>query len=1033
MKFKIAKYKNFQEPDTKEFKKVVNLLSNGDFKSADSKKLSNSNYFRAKIDIKGRLIFQFGYINNVSYIFLLELLLNHEYSESQFLNGKKVFDEDFIFDKDTIESNLTQDKIFHYSNNFIIFNKTQENILYANPPLIIVGSAGSGKTSVTIEKLRTLTGKVLYVSLSQELVNSAKYICGEYQNIDFLSFNQFVNNIEEQKSKAIDFYTFKKWAYRNNIKEIEKYYEEFKGVLTADNCSEYISVIDYKSLGKNQSLFLNDKREDVYKKFVKYLQFLKDSNLYDTNIAIYNLFDKVEKIYDFIVIDEIQDFTNKEIALILKSLKDNRNFIFSGDSNQIIYSNFFSWSHLKTMLYKDKTINAPITVLQENYRNSKNITKVANDLLKIKQLQFGSIDKESNYLIETKSSLEGKVHFYKATTDNIKEINQETENSTKVAVIVFDELSKQEIKKEFKTALIYTVQEIKGLEYEEVILVNLVSSHRQAFKEVIKDIQQDDLDADLKYNRSGKKDNENRLESYKIYINSLYVALTRGIKKLYILEKNNHRLFEVLGLVQEKKERIVVEQSSIKEWEAEAKKLEKLGKIEQAEDIRKKKLKTDNIDILDTNDIVKDISQLQEEALNPSKFNKKAKDAFFQIVKENNQVEFIERLVELKYAPAKKYLQSITKKVPISTKKKKIAKIVECAYYGNIKKMKQFILDNCDVNFQNKEGASALTVASQYGKSEILKLLLDNGANPNLLTKNNFSALMLSSVNKSIDVVRLLLDNGANSNMKQDHGLTALMFASASSNIDIVKLLLEYNADIHAVSKDGYCALKFAIQNKQNNIAKLLLDLGANPNIQKNDGETALFFAAKNNDIGATQLLLENQANPNLQRDDNITVLMLASQDGQTEIVKLLLDNGANPNLQQSNNMETALLLSVKNVKKDIVELLLENGANPDVQTNDGITSLHLASVIGDKEIVRLLLKYNANPNVVAQDDSSSLILAANEDSVEIVELLLENGANPNMGLEDDGSSTALVVAYQNRNIEMIRLLLDNGAIDTMN
>jgi len=294
MKFQIAKYKNFQEPQGIDLSKTINFLRNGDFKSADSKKLSNSNYFRAKIDIKGRLLFQFGYIDNISYIFLLDILPNHEYEESQFLKGKKVSDEDFIFDKASIEKNLSQEKLFHYSKEFIVFNKTQENLLYANPPLIIVGSAGSGKTSVTIEKLRTLKGRVLYISLSQELVNSAKYICGEYKNIDFLSFEQFINNIEKQEGKAIDFYTFKTWAYKNNIKEVEKYFEEFKGVLTADNSSKYISILDYKKLGKNQSLFTEDKREEVYEKFNKYLQFLKENSLYDNNITIYNLFGKAK-------------------------------------------------------------------------------------------------------------------------------------------------------------------------------------------------------------------------------------------------------------------------------------------------------------------------------------------------------------------------------------------------------------------------------------------------------------------------------------------------------------------------------------------------------------------------------------------------------------------------------------------------------------------------------------------------------------------------------------------------------------------
>lgn len=920
MKFQIAKYKNFEDTYGKEVEKTIEFLKNGDFKSADSKKLSNSNYFRAKIDGKGRLLFQFTYINNISYILLLELLPNHEYEASQFLKGKKIFEEDFIFNQSNINNNISHEKHFQYSEKFIIFNKIQENILYANPPLIIVGSAGCGKTSVAIEKLRTLKNKVLYISLSQELVNNAKTICGDYKNIDFLSFEQFINNIEIQEGKVIDFYTFKKWAYNNKIKEIEKYFEEFKGVLTAEHSCEYITFETYKKLGKNQSLFSEDKREEIYSKFTKYLQFLKENNIYDNNITIYHLFSKVKETYDFIVIDEIQDFTNKEIALILTSLKDKHNFIFSGDSNQIIYSNFFSWSHLKTMLYKNKSIDVPINILQENYRNAKSITKIANNLLKIKQLQFGSIDRESNYLIKTKSNFEGNIHFYEATQQNIKEINEETQNSRKVAVIAYDEITKEEIKKSFKTALVYTVQEIKGLEYEEVILVNFVSSNRQSFNEVIKNIQHTDLLEDLKYNRTGRKDNENRLESYKIYINSLYVALTRAIKKIYILEKNEHKIFELLGIIKEKKKEIIVEQSSQEEWEEEAKKLEKLGKVEQVEEIRKKIFN----DSIKPTEIVKDkdIFQLKDEALNPDKFNKKAKDAFFQIVKEKNQLIFIEKLAKLRYTPAIKYLNNLKINNSSMTQKKEIEKIIEYAYYGKSNQIKKLLDDNANINFQDKNGISALSVASDQNQKEVVQLLLNNGANPDIQGKNGFTSLMLASGKKYKTIVQSLLDKGANPNIESfDHAFTSLIFAASSGNKEIVQLLLDNNANIEHKTKDGETPLMFAVQNQQEEIVQFLLERGSNPNIQRKDGETSLMFAAAKNNIPIIKLLLNNGANPNIQREDGINVLMLSIEYNQKEIVKILLENRADKNLKSKKGETAYSLASMKN-NKTILELL---------------------------------------------------------------------------------------------------------------
>jgi hypothetical protein len=80
----------------------------------------------------------------------------------------------------------------HVLNKFISFDETQESIFRLQPPLIIIGSAGSGKTVLVLEKLKQLKGNVAYVSLSRYLVDNARkmyYSHGydnEGQEIDFL-------------------------------------------------------------------------------------------------------------------------------------------------------------------------------------------------------------------------------------------------------------------------------------------------------------------------------------------------------------------------------------------------------------------------------------------------------------------------------------------------------------------------------------------------------------------------------------------------------------------------------------------------------------------------------------------------------------------------------------------------------------------------------------------------------------------------------------------------------------------------------
>ena len=98
----------------------------------------------------------------------------------------------------------------------------------------------------------------------------------------------------------------------------------------------------------------------------------------------------------------MQDITTVQLSLVLKTLKKPGNFLLCGDSNQIVHPNFFSWSQVKSLFWQDAKLaeRQHLHVLTTNFRNGREATRVANQLLKIKQRRFGSIDRESNYLVQ---------------------------------------------------------------------------------------------------------------------------------------------------------------------------------------------------------------------------------------------------------------------------------------------------------------------------------------------------------------------------------------------------------------------------------------------------------------------------------------------------------------------------------------------------------------------------------------------------------------------------------------------------------
>jgi len=883
----LAYFKNFKEDE--KLSKTIKYLKAGDFKSAQTKKITNTNYFRAKINYEDRLLFTFFSYQNETYIVLLETILNHEYDKSKFLRGVNFKEEDIDFEllepKESIYVNKKRE--FRYIDKFISFSQEQECALDRTLPLLLIGSAGSGKTSVVIEKLRALKGKVLYASLSTYLVKNTKEICRDSTNIDFLTFDDALNKIGKHSSDSIDFLQFKLWAKRHKIRETALYFEEFKGVLTGTHIKAYLTKDEYLALGVRQSLFDRNRRELVYEKFEKYLLFLKEKNLHDSNILASTLLEKVEKRYDYIVIDEVQDFTNIEIYFLLKSLKKRENFIFSGDANQIIYANFFSWSNLKIMLFQEQE-HSEITILTKNYRSSKSVTQLSNQLLKIKQLRFGSIDKESNYLIDNVSIKEGEISFHKANYKLYKEFNRQTQNSVDFAIIVFDEVAKKRAKEKFDTPLIFTILEAKGLEYKNVILLNFIEDNAQKFHEIISSINKEDLEVEhLKYARPKDKTNH-ELERYKIYINALYVAFTRTVENLYIIEQKKHQLLELLNVIESKTAKLEIVESTKEEWLKEAKRLREMGKEEQAERIltRVEYQKKRDIEI-----VSKKKERLKDRVLR-GEGSEKEIERIFKQARKDFDFETIEYLAnELNRKEVKEYLDMVDN-IPINNM------TIRFSYKRGEPLLHTFVargrtLEGVNVDkmiselFVTFEKDMVATHRRDYKQDfekyvkrnrtyiKGLEILVENGAKfrnkrpffsylkiNNAFIFNRIPILFDTCRHGLLNLSRLIIKRGADVNEMDGFRATPLLGAVDSQYsgqrgfISIVQLLLESGADTNIAGySEKNTPLISASQFGMLEIAKLLLEYGANPNITNKKGFTALFIARQQKDKKMIKLL----------------------------------------------------------------------------------------------------------------------------------------------------------------------------------
>ncbi len=544
---------------------------------------------------------------DTAYALMLEVIEQHAYDKSRFLRGAPI-DEDKIPDIDAAAAASEAEPVryihpgrreIHLLDKVISFDDAQETVYRLPPPLIVVGSAGSGKTALTLEKLKHAEGEVLYVTQSAYLAQSARDLYYGHgfehagQEAHFLSYREFLESLRVPGGREATWRDFSAWFARQQqaFKGIDAHqaFEEIRGVITADAAGP-LDRAQYLALGVRQSIFVAAERERLYDLYERYRAWLAEAKLYDLNLIAHQWLPLAAPRYTFIVIDEVQDLTNAQLALVFATLSKPGHFLLCGDSNQIVHPNFFSWSKVKTLFWRDETLaqKQELRVLRANFRNGREATRVSNTLLRIKHSRFGSIDRESNFLVDAVSGEAGSVTLL-ADKDSVKkELNQKTRQSTQFAVLVMRDEDKAEARAHFQTPLIFSIHEAKGLEYENVILYRFVSGNRARFAEIVEGVAAADLETqDLDYSRAKDKTDKS-LEIYKFYVNALYVALTRAIRNLYLIESDSgHPLLALLGIEQGTEQvKVEAKASSLDAWQMEARKLELQGKQEQADAIR---------------------------------------------------------------------------------------------------------------------------------------------------------------------------------------------------------------------------------------------------------------------------------------------------------------------------------------------------------------------------------------------------------------------------------------------------------------
>lgn len=269
----------------------------------------------------------------------------------------------------------------------------------------------------------------------------------------------------------------------------------------------YLTEEEYNRIGKKTAPNFAGNRKVVYKLFQHYKQFMQNERygkVFDECDLIHNIFQRLKKqrkelgwALHHIYIDEVQDFTQGELWLMLHNCTDPNGFFLTGDTAQSIMSGVaFRFEDVRTLFHDLKRQNSKNSVkiiiprvhhLTINLRSHSGILSLAASVTDVLREFFPNSFDHKNLPREGEAELNGpKPIFFNACSasdlaivlaGNKRECSS-IDFGAHQAILVRNQEAKEKLPKDLSSAIVLTIFESKGLEFDDVLLYNFFTDSK---------------------------------------------------------------------------------------------------------------------------------------------------------------------------------------------------------------------------------------------------------------------------------------------------------------------------------------------------------------------------------------------------------------------------------------------------------------------------------------------------------------------------------------------------------------------------
>ncbi|XP_021357004.1 TPR and ankyrin repeat-containing protein 1-like [Mizuhopecten yessoensis] len=360
----------------------------------------------------------------------------------------------------------------------------------------------------------------------------------------------------------------------------------------------YLSRERYLDVGRKRAPNFDGNRDEIYDLFQKYQKISDKKNLFDECDIINSVKSRLQPQHvkawaiHQLFVDEIQDFTQAELCLLIKICQDPNQMFLTGDTAQTVMHGIeFRFCDLKSLFFNIREamkadgvpgkylveVPGKVHQLTHSYRSHDGILSLASSILDIMTHLFPD---SFDHLQADTSLIQGgplpvllESSNFSDLARHISDNKEETEDTADIelgvhqAILVINETARQQLPRQLQQNITLTIYESKGLEFNNIFLFNFfkfsqASKEWRAVTSLLTELTPNDTDTtnsrtgvyELDEGKLHRKDRPRALKFdpklHKV-LNSelklLYTAVTRARVKVWIFdedEENRRPMFD---------------------------------------------------------------------------------------------------------------------------------------------------------------------------------------------------------------------------------------------------------------------------------------------------------------------------------------------------------------------------------------------------------------------------------------------------------------------------------------------------------